>query len=40
MATKKGHASKKRKGPQLKDLKPKKNVKGGAINRIEPRFPG
>ncbi len=39
MATKKSRASKKRKGAQPKDLTPKKNPKGGAINRIEPRYP-
>ena len=39
MAAKKSRASKKRNGAQLKDLKPKKNPKGGAIGRIEPRFP-
>ena len=39
MATKKSGASKTRSGAQLKVLKPKQNPKGGAINRIEPRFP-
>jgi hypothetical protein len=39
MATKKTRVPKKRKGAQLKDLKPKKDPKGGAIGRIEPRFP-
>ena len=39
MATKKTQVSKKRKGAQPKDLKPKRNPKGGALGRIEPRFP-
>jgi len=39
MATKKSRVSRKRKGAQLKDLKPKKNPKGGALGRIEARFP-
>ena len=39
MATKKPRASKARKGARLKDLKANKNPKGGALGRIEPRFP-
>ncbi|HEY7678160.1 MAG TPA: hypothetical protein VIG69_13890 [Candidatus Methylomirabilis sp.] len=31
MATKKTRVSKKRKGAQIKDLKPKKNPKGGIL---------
>lgn len=38
-AKKKTQISKKRSGAQLKDLKPKNNPKGGAINRIEVRYP-
>ena len=38
-AKKKAQISKKRRGAQLKDLKPKNNPKGGAIGRIEVGYP-
>ena len=40
MATKKTRISKKREGAQIKDLKPRKNPKGGrALNYLAVRYP-